>query len=189
LSILVLNGSSRRSGNSELLTEKMLDGIQATRIHLADLNITPIIDKRHTSEGFSIIQDDYESLLDVLISHRILIFSTPLYWYGMSGQMKIFIDRWSQYLRDKRFPFKQIMSEKEAYVIIAGGDNSKKKAIPLIAQFRYIFSFMDISFVDFIIGAGNSPGDVLDDKEALEKAARVVVCWKERSYVQFAKRH
>lgn len=173
MSVFVIYGSSRTGGNTEILTEKLIDGISATRIRLADLTIHPIVDKRHTEEGFSIVHDDYEPLIRELLEHRILIFSTPLYWYGMSGHMKNFVDRWSQYLRDKRFPFKEIMSQKEVYVVVTGGDDPKRKALPLIEQFRYIFSFMGMNFVDFLIGEGNAPGDVLQDHEALAKAAEM----------------
>ncbi|MDQ0860369.1 multimeric flavodoxin WrbA [Bacillus sp. V2I10] len=60
------------------------------------------------------------------------MFVTPLYWYGMSGTMKDFFDLWSQALRDERFSFKENAKDKKAYVIIAGGDSPKIKALPLV---------------------------------------------------------
>ncbi|MFS1512450.1 flavodoxin family protein [Chengkuizengella sp. SCS-71B] len=98
------------------------------------------------------------------------IFTTPLYWYGMSGPMKIFFDRCSQYLRDERFNFKEEMSKKKAYVIVTGGANPQIEALPLIQQFKYIFNFVNMEFVDYMIGRGNEPGDVKEDEAAISKA-------------------
>ncbi|NDI34471.1 flavodoxin family protein [Chengkuizengella sediminis] len=170
MKILNILGSSRKEGNSEILSEQILNNIEHNKIYLSDKNINPIIDKRHTKEGFSIVEDDYEEILPALFSHNIYIFTTPLYWYGMSGPMKIFFDRWSQYLRDERFDFREEMSKKKAYVIVTGGANPQIEALPLIQQFKYIFNFVNMEFVDYITGRGNEPGDVKEDEAAISKA-------------------
>lgn len=170
MSILVLYGSSRERGNSELLTNKVVENINHTRVYLRDRQIQAIVDKRHTPEGFKPVADDYEDIVRQLLTHDILIFSTPLYWYGMSGVMKDFIDRWSQSLRSSDYNFKEEVSRKQAYVIIAGGDNPRLKGLPLIQQFAYIFDFVGMSFAGYIIGEGSKPGDVLSDAAALFEA-------------------
>ena len=71
-----------------------------------------------------------------MLEHDTIIFATPLYWYGMSGHMKNFVDRWSQSLRDTSLHFKEKMKGKKMYVVIVGGDNPKLKALPLIASFN-----------------------------------------------------
>lgn len=69
---------------------------------------------RHAEEGFQERNDDYNSIIDRILPHDILIFSTPIYWYSMSGTMKNFIDRWSQTLRDPKYPdFKSKMASKK----------------------------------------------------------------------------
>lgn len=171
MKILALFGSSRRNGNSEILTEKVLEGIDYTPVYLAEHSIHPIEDKRHTAEGFSPVNDDYDAIIQQVLSHDILIFVTPVYWFGMSGQMKTFIDRWSQSLRDKRFDFKAEMRKKKAYVIVTGGDDPKVEALPLIQQFKLIFDYMPMPFIDYVIGKGNKPGDVLQDPAALSKVS------------------
>ncbi|MEI5906279.1 flavodoxin family protein [Bacillus spongiae] len=170
MNILTIFGSSRRNGNSEILTEHMLKDIPYTKIHLLNQHIVPFEDKRHSSEGFPIVEDDFEDILQSLFSHDVYVFSTPLYWYGMSGQMKLFFDRWSQYLRDERFNFKAEMSKKKAYLVITGGGNPKIVGLPLVQQFKYIFDFVNMEFVDYIIGEGNAPGDILRDESSLKKA-------------------
>lgn len=71
-----------------------------------------------------------------MLSHDVFVFATPLYWYGMSGPMKDFFDRWSQYLRDERFNLKDELAKKKAYVVITGGSSAKVKGLPLFSNFN-----------------------------------------------------
>lgn len=171
MKILVLNGSSRENGNTELLTAAMLEGISFTNINLREKHILPIDDKRHTAEGFQPIDDDFHEVISQVLQHDIIIFATPLYWYGMSGLLKNFVDRWSQALRDSRYTFKDDMAQKEAYVVIAGGDNPRFKALPLIQQFQYVFGFVGTTFSGYLIGKGSVPGEVAKDERAMADAA------------------
>lgn len=171
MKILALYGSSRQNGNSEKLAEAALDELEITHLYLRDRNIQPIVDQRHEEGGFQPIDDDYDVTIEQVLEHDTLVFVTPLYWYGMSGAMKDFVDRWSQSLRDTRYNFKEKMSKKKAYVIVTGGDNPRIKALPLIQQFQYIFEFMGMEFAGYVIGKGSQPDDILKDKRALEDAA------------------
>ncbi|MED0663444.1 flavodoxin family protein [Geobacillus thermodenitrificans] len=174
MSIAVIYGGTRPNGNSEILTERVIQGIATEKIYLRDFNIQPIIDMRHSKEGFQERNDDYNSIIDRILPHDILIFSTPIYWYSMSGTMKNFIDRWSQTLRDPKYPdFKSKMASKKAFVIAVGGDDPYIKGLPLIQQFQYIFDFMGIEFAGYILGNGNKPGEVLQDKVALFAATQM----------------
>ncbi|HYF79261.1 MAG TPA: flavodoxin family protein [Symbiobacteriaceae bacterium] len=167
---LVLYGSSRRNGNSEILTDRVVDGIPCTRIYLAETQIQPIIDQRHTETGFAPVDDDYDRITEQVLAHDLLVFGTPIYWYGMPAQMKLFFDRWSQNLRDKRYQFKATLAQKQAYVVLTGGDNPRIKGLPLIQQFQYIFGFVGMAFAGYIIGEGDRPQTVLQDQRALAEA-------------------
>lgn len=170
MKILVLNGSSRDNGNTELLTKTMLAGIDYTTINLREKTIQPIDDKRHAAGGFQPIDDDFDDVITQVLQHDIIVFATPLYWYGMSGLLKNFVDRWSQALRDSRYTFKEDMAKKEAYVVIAGGDNPRFKALPLIQQFQYVFGFVGTTFSGYLIGKGSMPGEVANDERAMADA-------------------
>ncbi|SET81225.1 NADPH-dependent FMN reductase [Salinibacillus kushneri] len=100
MSIAVVYGGTRENGNTEILTEHAIKGIQVEKIYLKDFYIRPIEDLRHDKEGFKDDHDDYNSVIKRLMVHDTIIFSTPIYWFGMTGQMKNFIDRWSQTFRD-----------------------------------------------------------------------------------------
>lgn len=172
--IAVIDGGTRPNGNTAILTNLITEGISVELIQLRDYTIYPIIDMRHTLEGFQNKADDYHAIIDKILAHDILIFSTPIYWYSMSGLMKNFVDRWSHSLRDINYPdFKEKMAAKKAYVIAVGGDTPNVKGLPMIQQFQYIFDFMRIEFGGYILGVGNKPGDIMQDQKALFAAAQI----------------
>ncbi|QTD42789.1 flavodoxin family protein [Sporosarcina sp. Te-1] len=174
MSIAVLYGGSRPNGNTETLTKIAIQGLDVEEIYLKEYTIEPIADKRHAEEGFQEINDDYNLIIDRILPHDILIFSTPIYWYSMTGTMKNFVDRWSQTLRDSNYPnFKKQMSQKRAYVIAVGGDNPYTKGLPMIQQFHHIFDFIGTRFEGYIIGEGNKPDDIIQDKKALSAAEQL----------------
>ncbi|KMY54352.1 NAD(P)H-dependent oxidoreductase [Bacillus sp. FJAT-27231] len=174
MTIAVIYGGSRPNGNAESLTKLATQGLDVEEIYLKDYLIEPIRDKRHAEEGFSEVKDDYNFIIDLILPHDILIFSTPIYWYSMTGTLKNFIDRWSQTLRDKQYPdFKKQMSQKRAYVIAVGGDNPYIKGLPMIQQFQHIFDFIGTTFEGYIIGEGNRPGDIDQDLKALSAAEQL----------------
>ncbi|HEX7064360.1 MAG TPA: flavodoxin family protein [Bacillales bacterium] len=167
MTIAVICGGTRPNGNTEILTDRAVQGLAADKIYLKDYHIQPIEDKRHTPDGFQEINDDFHSIIDRVMICDILVFSTPIYWYGMSGTMKDFIDRWSQVMRHPDYSdFKKRMAEKQAYVITVGGDKPYLKGLPLIQQFQYIFDFVTLPFEGYILGKGNKPGDIDQDQKA-----------------------
>jgi len=166
MGIAVLYGSSRRKGNTDTLADLLVEGLDADKIYLSDYNLQPITDYRHTDPR-AYPDDDYHKLIDRVLEQDTIVFTTPIYWYGISGVMKTFVDRWSQSLRENREHFLAKMSAKKAYVIAVGDDEPHVKGLPLIQQFQYIFDFTGTKLDGYIIGDGNKPESILEDAAAL----------------------
>lgn len=168
MTIAVLNGGSRQGGNTNILTERLVKGLEVTTFHLEAYTIKPIMDGRHDEGGFQPVDDDYESLMEQVMSHDLLIFATPVYWYSMSAAMKLFIDRWSQTMREPEYgDFRERMSKKQAVVLAVGGDSPYMKALPLLQQFQHIFQFVHLPFSGYVLGQANKPGEIWKDQQAL----------------------
>lgn len=183
MNIATILGSSRRDGNTEELAQIVTVGLPSQTIDLKELQIDPFQDFRHTEEGFQLAEDDYNHIVQAFMQNDVLIFATPLYWYGMSGLMKAMFDRLSQALRDERYgsQLKARMSSVEAIVLIVGGDNPKQKALPLIQQFQHAFDFLRIkSFTDYIIGEAVRPGEINHDLMAMAQAKTLNQTLKKR---------
>lgn len=175
MTIAVIHGGGRPNGNTEILTKKVIKDISVDEIYLKKYAIDPIVDQRHAEGGFAEVNDDYNTIIDRILKHEVLIFSTPIYWYSMTGTMKNFIERFSQTLKDEKYPdFKEKMAQKKAYVVAVGGDNPYMKGLPLIQQFQYIFDFIgEVQFEGYIIGEANQPGAIYQDQRALFAAKQL----------------
>lgn len=89
---IAIIGSARRDGN----TGKLIDSItENLGIEVIDLNIKEIapFDYQFKNKG-----DDFLSTIEHILQHDNIIFASPVYWYAMSAQMKIFMDRLSDLL-------------------------------------------------------------------------------------------
>lgn len=103
-SVIILCGSPRKGGNTDVMADAFARGAEAAgatveKVYLDDLWIRPIaevcdeppmrVDLRQ--------DDDARKLLDRVLAADVVLFASPVYWQGVSGQMKCFVDRWSCY--------------------------------------------------------------------------------------------
>lgn len=92
-------GSPRRDGNSDILLNRALEGAESggaavERIIIRDLKIAPCNSCGGCWEkGDCVIDDDMQKMYAKLVSADGIVVASPLYFMGVSAQMKAFIDR------------------------------------------------------------------------------------------------
>ncbi|NDW18943.1 flavodoxin family protein [Dysgonomonas sp. 216] len=98
--ILVITGSPRKNGNSDLLAEAFIEGaLQAghtvDRFNSGRKNVRGCIacDKCFTRGTACAIKDDFEEVAPLIAQADILVFSSPLYYFSFPAQIKGVIDR------------------------------------------------------------------------------------------------
>ncbi len=97
--VLVIAGSPRKGGNSDLLCEEVIRGAQASgntaeKVYLQDLRIGPCrACYSCRGNGVCVQKDDEAELLEKMISADVIVLATPVYFYSMDSQMKAMIDR------------------------------------------------------------------------------------------------
>ncbi len=99
MKIVVLEGSPNRRASSNLLAEEFIRGAKEAG-HTAE-----IIDAAHADlhpctgcvrcgyEGPCVQKDDMEKFRGQILDADMMVFVTPLYYYGMSAQLKMLVDR------------------------------------------------------------------------------------------------
>ena len=99
VNIVVLEGSPNKNGSSNLLAEQFIRGateaghsVQA--VDVAHANIHPCTGCIHCGyEGPCVQKDDVDEIRQKILDADMMVFVTPLYYYGMSAQLKTMIDR------------------------------------------------------------------------------------------------
>lgn len=89
---IAIFASARRNGNTGKLIDWIATDLGIDVIDLSEKNITPY-DYEHRN-----INDDFIPLVQELLNYKKLLFVSPVYWYSVSAQMKVFIDRTSDFL-------------------------------------------------------------------------------------------
>ncbi len=89
---IALFGSSRRNGNTGRLIDWIAGELKIDVVDLGRKNISAF-DYEHKN-----IDDDFVPLMERVLDHQHIIFSSPVYWYAVSPPMKIFLDRISDFL-------------------------------------------------------------------------------------------
>lgn len=113
--VLVISASPRRGGNSDLLCDALIRGAQEAgnlteKISLRDKNLHPCNACETCLEngGICAQEDDMAEILEKMIAADVIVMATPVYFYSMSAQIKMLIDRtYTRYMeiRNKDFYF------------------------------------------------------------------------------------
>lgn len=100
MKVLVITGSPRKNGTSYLVTEEFLRGLQAgghtvRRFDIGSGEIHPCIACDHclSHDGACIFEDRMAELGPAILEADLLVFATPLYYFGLPAQLKAAIDR------------------------------------------------------------------------------------------------
>lgn len=99
MKIAVLKGSPNINGSSNLLAKNFIKGAEESgheiiEIDAANSNIQPCTGCINCGyEGPCILNDDMNMFREQILKSDMLVFVTPLYYYGMSAQLKTLIDR------------------------------------------------------------------------------------------------
>lgn len=156
MTILFINGSPRRHGNTATLGARLLADLPATTRHLADYRLNFVQDYRDTTHPQLDSTDNYETLMQTdFATATDIVLGTPVYWYGMTGQMKVFMDRWfDSFSHD--FPF----AGKRLYLLIVGADQPVIKATGIASAVQYSCDWLHMIFQGTGIVTADGPTDV-----------------------------
>lgn len=168
--VLILLGSPRKGGNSDLLCDEFMrgaieNGNEVEKIRVASKKIAPCIGCYHCAKhnGECVRQDDMAEILQKMINANVLVLASPVYFYSINAQLKAVIDRTvARWLEVKN---------KEFYYIVTMADEELSSADTTISCFRGYAGCVDGAVEKgIIIGSGvHEPGEI-KASSAMEKA-------------------
>ncbi len=172
--VLVLSSSPRRDGNSRLLAEALAKGAAAAGnavelLHLADHIRAFLRDCRtcRDANGRCTIDDGYEALLrDKVLPADALIYATPIWWYGVSGMFKTFLDRMFCYIANSYPDSEEVVRTlrwKRAALLMSAEESNFSARLGIVQQLQETCRYLDHSLVGIVTGIGNRRGDVIHD--------------------------
>ena len=157
----MLVGSPRKNGNTELLARAFAEGAgkrhEVELISVADYDIHPCIgcNTCYTREGHRCFRED--GMLDIcekLKQAEVLVIASPVYFYGISAQLKALVDRLHTPMRNE-FPIRKLG------LILAGAAEIPDLFHPIVLQYRMILRFFRLEDAGMVLVPGvKEKGDV-----------------------------
>ncbi len=98
--VMVFKGSPRKDGNSSTLAERAAEGartagaeVEVFSLHRMDIHPCDACDTCQET-GVCVLKDDMQELYPKLTQADAIVVASPIYWFTLSAQTKLFIDRW-----------------------------------------------------------------------------------------------
>ena len=167
--VLILSGSPRKNGNSDLLCDEFMKGAieaghQVEKIRVAEKNIgycRACYGCKDT--GVCVIKDDMAEVLQKMIDCDVLVLASPVYFYSIDAQLKAVIDRSvARWLEVK---------DKELYYIMTAADAEKASMETTLACFRgYADCVEGAKEMGVIYGTGVYEKGEVKDTKAMQEA-------------------
>ena len=162
MKILVITGSPRKNGNSNTLADNFIKGAQeaghtVVRFDSAFKNVHPCIAcNKCGMNGQCVFKDDFEFVKANIIDSDAVVFATPMYYFGISAQIKAVIDRFCAING-------QISKPKKAALLMTYADTSEKEAQPIINHYEVLLNYLGWTDIGKIIAPGVwVEGDVMN---------------------------
>lgn len=194
MKILQINSSARSSGaNStrlaDAITNHLREAYPDATLAVRDLakNIHPVldepalialftpVDQRSSEQKERVAQDD--ALISEVLSADVLVLGVPMYNFGISVQLKTWIDALAKPGVTFRYTDqgpKGLIQGKKVYVALARGGLFRDTAADLQVPFlKNVLGFLGMTDIEFVFAEGLSMGPEAVDRAFAEAQARI----------------
>ena len=172
--ILAGVGSPRRKGNTDILVSRIAEGARAKgamvdELYLVDFTIKECDGCHKCWEGKGCSKNDEMcNIYPKIIHSDVIIFGTPVYWYGPTGLMKIFIDRFVYFNSPEN---REKIRSKSAVIAVPFEEENPEMARLVVEFFEKSLAYLEVKLVGKVIVPGVSgKGDILQKAERLREA-------------------
>lgn len=133
--VLILSGSPRAKGNSNILCDAFMQGAvetgnQVEKVLVSKLKLAGCLgcNACKRNGGRCVQKDDMADIKEKMISADVIVLASPIYFYSMTSQLKTLIDRC--------YAFMEALTGKEFYYIISCAADSIAYTETMVASLR-----------------------------------------------------
>jgi len=185
LNILILTGSPIKGGSTDILLDRIAEGVAHSSIHSVKTEIIYLNEYQYLpcqscgkspEPDYCLFKDEIYPVYDLFINCDIVLFGSPVYFDTVSAQAKLFIDRCNclkpvDFSENPEHLFKKVLTKKRlgGMVVVGGERQDFECARKVIAGFFEWTEVLNCGYVAYS-GAGLEAGAVADDTEKLTEA-------------------
>lgn len=168
--IVVLVGSMRKGGNTDLLAQAFIEGARKNNdvelVSVADYKVNPCIgcNSCFTREDNTCFQnDDMSVIYEKLRAADIVVIASPVYFYGISAQLKAIVDRLHTPMRNE-FHIKKLA------LLLVGAASLPNLFDAIKLQYQLVLDFFHLENIGMISVRGVKEKGDIEGNEALNEA-------------------
>ena len=136
--VLIIVGSARKDSDTRKLVDHLFSKAEVKVLDLLDYKIT------HYSYANSYPPDDaFQEIVTEVLAARVLVFATPVYWYSMSGLMKVFFDRLTDLVTVRKALGRQLKGKK-VFLLACGNDDVLPEGFEV--PFKLSSQYLDMDY-------------------------------------------
>jgi len=161
--IIILVGSPRKNGNSVSMAQKLRKKLDTNLFqieikYLYDYQIDACTDCRvcKTDKLICKVEDGMQELYPQIESSDLIVFATPIYWFGPTAKTKLLIDRLRPYFANKK------LSGKRGALLLPAGSGPGDCELT-IEQFRRTLTSLEMKFLGAVTATAFNVGDAEKD--------------------------
>jgi multimeric flavodoxin WrbA len=183
MKVIAFNGSPRRGGNTEILLSEAIRGVknqgsEVTTYNLDMLALRPCLNCGNCDEAAQcVVQDDMQTILREIRSADRIIVASPIFFFSVSAQTKIMIDRCQSFWAEKyvhRKPVQPGPFGRKGLLLLVGGMKQNEKNVGFQcaeATTRAFFRTVNVQeHVTLAFDAVDKKGAIKDHPTALHDA-------------------
>jgi len=176
--ILAIQGSPRLGGNTDILLDRVLDGVRQERgiiekVNLADLSYSACLEcDTIRDDGRCKIKDGMQLIYEKVEACDAIIVASPVFFGSLSAQMKMMIDRFQCVWIARKIHKLDIFSKPKRGCFISVQASGKQEYFDNArAIVKNFFSVVSASYFGDVLCYGvDEKGDVLKNNECLKQA-------------------
>ena len=168
--IVILSGSPRKNGNTDKLVAAFVEGAKSAGkstvlFRTADMEIGGCRGCNHCFEenGVCIQKDEMPQILDAIRKADTIVFASPVYYFNISAQLKLAIDRTYALLSETT-------TIKRTALLMTCGDENAAVAEGAIAMYNRICDYSKWDDTGIVIATGLNGKDDIAGRGELEMA-------------------
>jgi multimeric flavodoxin WrbA len=174
--ILVVHSSPRKKGNSNTLANGIIKGAESAgadveSVYLHGLDISPCnacyACQKKDSKGCA-IDDEMQTIYPKLVECDTWVIASPVYWFNMSAQTKLFMDRCFALLAYADNPF----AGKRVAIAMSYGDTDpfNSGCVNALRSFQDAFRYVGAKMVGMVYGSAEAPGEIESNADLMQRA-------------------
>jgi multimeric flavodoxin WrbA len=175
--VMIVVGSPRKRGNSAILAKQVASGAkdagaEVELFFLHGMTIKPCSAcegcRKKRGSG-CVIRDDMRTLYPKMRAADAIIIASPIYWFTVSAQTKLFMDRWYAFGGDENY---KALAGKKFGVVLAYADADPfiSGAVNALRTFQDAFKYLGAEVVGTVYGSAWKAGEISRNKAVMKQA-------------------